>query len=125
MQVDLEKLAALPAWLRILNEPEAVRAALVRSVPDFGSGALLLRDVELERARNKGGIWNVHYRLFVENSDGKGTVLLVAGALYPPASPGLDGIFPTGVFRTDGWRGVVSDLGLVLAMEAPDKELSA
>jgi Phosphotransferase enzyme family len=125
MQVDLEKLAALPAWLRVLNEPEAVRAALLRSVPEFGSGALVIRGVELERARNKRGIWNVQYRLLVEDRDGNATVFLVAGALHPPASPGLDGIFPTGVFGSDGWRGVVSDLGLVLVMGAPDKELFA
>jgi hypothetical protein len=125
MHVDLEKLAILPTWLRVLDEPEVVRAALVRSVPDFRSGGLLLRDVELERARNKKGIWKVHYRLFGEDKDGKATVFLVAGSLHPPASHGLDGVFPSGTFGTDGWRAVVPDLGLVLATGAPDKELAA
>jgi Phosphotransferase enzyme family len=125
---DLEKLAALPPWLRVLDEPEVVRAALVRSVPDFRSGAFFLgdvEDVELERARNKKGIWNVHYRLSVEDSEGETTVFLVQGVLYPPASHELDDISPSGTFGTDGWRGVVAELGLALAMEAPEKELAS
>jgi hypothetical protein len=122
---DLVRLAALPAWLRALDEPEVVRAALVRSVPELRSGAFALRDVELERARNKKGIWNVHYKLFVGPAGGEITILPVEGVLHPPTSQGMGGISGSGTFGSQGWRGVVPDLGLVLGMEAPEVELSA
>jgi hypothetical protein len=122
---DLGRLAALPAWLRVLDEPEVVRAALVRSVPELRSGAFALRDVALERARNKKGRWNVLYRLSVGPAGGEITIIPVEGVLHPPTSQSVDGIPASGTFGTQGWRGVIPELGLVLAMGAPDAELAS
>jgi hypothetical protein len=62
--------------------------------------------------------------VIAEGSDGKDTVFLVAGSLYPPNSPGVDGVYSSGTFGTDGWRAVVSDLGLVLGMGLPMRSWS-
>jgi hypothetical protein len=125
MLKDLERFAELPTWLQVVDEPDVVHAALVRSIPDFASGAFVLRDVELERARNKKSTWNVRYRLFVEPAGGEPAPFPVQGILHPPDSQSMAGISSSGTFGTDGWCGVVPDLGLVLRMDSYGEALGA
>jgi hypothetical protein len=120
---DLERFAVLPEWLRALADPEAIRAAFAREIPEFASSSLTLHDARLERSRNKKGIWNVYYRVTAGPRDEEPTEYSLHGVLYPPGSDGLADVSPAGTFGTAGWRGTLPDLGVALEMDFPDAQL--
>jgi hypothetical protein len=122
MRDALERFAVLPEWLRALDDPEAVRGAFARGIPDF-SDSMELHDARLERSRNKKGIWSVYYKVLAGPRGEEPREFALQGVLYPPGSTGLEEISPRGTFGTPGWRGVVADLGLALEMDSPEEQL--
>lgn len=122
-ELDLDRFAVLPEWLRALDDPGAIRAAFVREIPEFASGSVTLHDARLERARNKKGIWNVYYKVIAGAGDQQPSEVSLRGVLYPPGTDGLGNVFPTGTFGKPGWRGTVTDLGLALQTDSPDEQL--
>ena len=53
---SLQRLASLPDWLSAVADPAQLVAALHAHVPEFASGALILRACVVERIRLKRSI---------------------------------------------------------------------
>jgi hypothetical protein len=120
----LARLATLPTWLLAPLQPDRMLAALRRGVPEFASGALVLRAVKIKRLLLKdGGRWFGTYSLTLEEGGSKRAVAL-HGTLTPPAL-GAVAARPPGAFGSEGWRLALPELGLELVPEPPESELPA
>jgi len=130
MTDGLRKLAILPAWLLAPLQAERVGEALRQHVPEFASGALILKGVKIRRMNLKdgaGGRWVGTYHLSVEGPDGKQQLALRGSFTPPDLRQPEDGTAPTTVvpFGTTKWRLTLPDLGLELKPEPPETELAA
>ena len=67
---DLEQFRELPNWLVAIVQPERVRAALTRAVPEIASSQLLLLECQISRLRMKKDRWTGIYQLVVADPDG-------------------------------------------------------
>ncbi|HET9223292.1 MAG TPA: phosphotransferase, partial [Roseiflexaceae bacterium] len=125
---SLERLAALPDWLRAALNADVVAGALRRNVPEFASGALTLRGCKIKRMLLKGhdGRWSGTYNLTIEEAGEKRPVALRGTLTAPRLRPAYDGdqLAPA-AFGAADWRCVLPDLGLELEPEPPDSELAA
>jgi hypothetical protein len=125
--VALRAFGRLPAWLADAMDPERVRTALSRTVPELASGRLRLVDCDPERLRAKGDQWLARYRLVVADRDGERTVVLSGELLSPErldAAPGGTASVAE-PFGAPGWAGDVPDLGLRLHTLIADEALPA
>jgi len=103
----LWRLGELPDWLR----PERLKPAIERSIPEFASGALALRDVRPKRIHLKNGVHGGTFKLAVGGPGEEGRVVSLLGRHDPD---GARREAAAGRFAESGWRGALPDLGLVL-----------
>jgi hypothetical protein len=117
--------ADLPDWLVAIVQPERVRAALIRAIPEFAADLLLLKACDISRLRMKKGHWSGLYQLTIIQADsGTPQVVLAQGTLIPPnqPEPAQAGVAS---FGEAGWRCYVPELRLLLETQLPEAALPA
>ena len=125
---SLRRLATLPMpeWLSAGINPERVHNALVRHVPEFASGELVLRDCTLRRLRLKGDTnrWSGVYELTVDGAHAEQSrVVGLRGTLIPPGAVEPDHAISR-AFGSDGWHCYLPELRLEFEMQPPETELA-
>jgi hypothetical protein len=123
----LRQLTTLPDWLMAAVQPDRVLEALARSVPEFASGELKLRDCKVRRLilKDTSGRWIGTYKLTVEGPrPGQKQTIALRGTLRAPrlAQPAEVGNW---AFGTEQWRCYLPDLHLEFQLEPPDTVLVA
>ena len=123
---SLAPLAQMPDWLRAIVQPERVRTALARSVPQVVSGELLLRSCEIRRVRIKKDRWTGIYELTTQRAGQEHPQsVLLQGALLPPNSPAPAPPTDAAAFGAESWRWYLPELRLALATQPADSALPA
>ncbi|HEX9372284.1 MAG TPA: phosphotransferase [Roseiflexaceae bacterium] len=111
---DLTEFADLPAWLIAIVQPERVRAALARAIPELAAGDLTLVACEIRRVRMKKDRWSGIYQLTVGHPNGEQQIVQIQGLLIPPGRPEPDDPIAGPGFGAHGWRCYVPELRLLL-----------
>ena len=123
----LRRFLDAPDWLGRPGQPELVRAALQRAVPEFASGALDLQAVVVKRLRLKSGQpgWTGQYEVMVAAPGEPPRALMLAALIVPPtgAEPAARG--PEGAFGSPEWRIYLPELRLELRTQPEDPALPA
>lgn len=123
---SLAPLAELPDWLRAAVQPERVRGALARSIPQFASDELLLLGCEIRRVRIKKDRWTGIYELTTQRAgQGQPQAVLLQGTLVPPGRPAPAPPANGAAFAAEAWRWYVPELRLALAPQSADAALPA
>jgi len=126
MQDGLGNLATLPDWLIAIVQPERVRGALARTIPEFVSGERTLDSCQISRVRMKKGCWNGLYQLSVTSSPDKQHMVIQAqGTLAPPDQPEPEQSGSVLALGAVGWRCYVPELRLLLEIQKPEVALPA
>jgi phosphotransferase family enzyme len=117
----------LPDWLVASIDPDRVRDELMRGIPEFASGALMLQGCDIKRARMKKSTWTAMYRLTVAKpGDGEPQAVALRGTLIPPMAKEPqttdDDQKP---FGSAEWRFYSPELRLELGPQPPDAALPA
>ena len=127
--VGLELFAELPDWLVAIVQPERVRSALERVIPEFALGELALQGCEIRRMRIKKDRWIGIFQLTVgESHSGPSHLVQTQGMLFPPAADDLrltTDEQPSILFGIEGWRCYVPELRLLLETQPPEAALPA
>ena len=121
MLAGLWRLHELPDWLR----PERLKSAMERSIPEFASGALALKEVRPKRIHLKNGFHGGTFKLAVDGPGESRRVVNLLGHLSPTASATAPPPRSTVRFAEAGWRGALPELGLVLETPPSDRALPA
>jgi phosphotransferase family enzyme len=125
----LELFAELPDWLVAIVQPERVRSALERVIPEFASGELALQGCEIRRMRIKKDRWIGIFQLTVgESHSAPSRVVQTQGTLFPPAADDRRTTAdeqPSIPFGIEGWRCYVPELRLLLETQPPEAALPA
>lgn len=120
----IQPLAELPEWLIAIVQPERVRAALARTIPEIAAGELSLDGCQISRVRLKKGRWNGIYQLnMTRSADRQAIDVRAQGTLLPPDAP--EPAQPAGehgLGSTD-WRCYVPELRLLLETQPPEADL--
>ena len=117
----LQRFAALPDWLAAAVQPERVRAALARRVPEFAAGELRLLRCEPEHPRLKAGRWAAQYRLTIERpGSGERRSVRLRGRLHPPGTAAPAAPAAGAAFGAEGWRCYLPELRLELWPQPPE-----
>ncbi len=125
------KLAVLPDWLLAPLQAGGVSDALRRAVPEFASGALILRNVKIKRMTLKDdacGRWAGTYNLTIEEPGAGKRGVALRGTFTPPHLRGDTVSETPGAqrpFGVEGWRCALPELGLELEPEPPESQLAA
>jgi hypothetical protein len=135
----LRKRLQPPDWLTAAVTPACVRTGLLRLVPEFASGRLVLSSCEVKRLRfrESQGCWSGMYLLTIEglpqaSQSGQQDeeqvlqqVVPVHGTLIPPGlrepAHGVNDV----PFGAEQWRCYLPELHLELRTQPPDSELAA
>lgn len=122
-QQERDRLATLPDWLVAIVQPDRVRGALARAIPEFASGEMTLESCQISRLRLKKGRWNGLYQLAAtRSSDGQQSVFHTQGTLFPTdqAEPSSAG---TPAISAKGWNCYIPELRLLLEPQKPEADL--
>jgi hypothetical protein len=126
VQGGLVKFSRLPDWLVAARDPEQIRVALSRSVPEFNQDRLLLQKCEVGHIRYKEDHWTGLYHL-ITALPGESTpaTVVLEGTIYPP------GVIPQGKPQVEGafgmqdWQAVIPDLNLKLKTQGTETVLGS
>jgi hypothetical protein len=110
MWEGLARLAEMPDWLAVLDDPARVSAALREAVPG-------VRGAKLGAVRLKQEAWTARCKLVLGGEDGGDRVLYFSGTIVPPGQPRPSGTPPSAVGLADGGHGWLPALRLVLVPE--------
>ncbi len=111
----LEHFAELPSWLVAIVQPQHVRSALERAIPEFASGQLSLQACDIRRVRIKKDRWVGIYELTVDHPQGgQRQVIQSQGTFFPPGQTKHRELSPKGLFGSAEWCYHVPELGLLL-----------
>jgi hypothetical protein len=123
----LRQFMDVPAWLGPAGQPEPVRAALERHVPDFASGALALQDVAVKRMRLKKGQggWTGQYEVRVAAPAAAPRTVMLFARLIPPDLPAPQAVLSQAPFGSVEWRCYLPELRLELQTQPEDPALPA
>ena len=117
----------VPDWLTASMQPALVHSALVRHVPEFASGELVLKDCKVRRLRLKGdnNRWSGVYQLTVGGANGEPCETVgVRGTLIPPGAIEPDYAI-THAFGSEDWRCYLPEVRLEFEIQQPEAELAA
>src|SRR5262249_37692719 len=121
---DLGPFANLPDWLIAIVQPERVRAALARAIPEIASGELIAKECEISRVRMKKGHWSGIYQLSVERPNGGAPqIVRIQGTLVSPYQPEPDVPDDGAALGSKEWRCYVPELRLLLETQPPEAAL--
>lgn len=114
-----------PDWLTAAVDADRVQAELVRTVPEFASGALTLRSCKPQRLRLKegSGCWTGTYEITVADSTDDVQYVSLAGTLHPPGV--VERAQVTGRLGAAGWWCSLPSLGLRLHTQPINADLAA
>jgi hypothetical protein len=122
----LARFAALPDWVVAVSDPEAIRAALVRHVPEFATGELTLGECTVERVRLKRGSQTALYSLTIASrSGGQERVIELLGDIVTAGRPEPTLAPDDAPFGADGWRRYLPELRLDLSVPPQEPALPA
>ena len=85
MWEGLARLAEMPDWLAVFDDPARVEAALGQALPG-------LRGAKLSAVRLKPEAWTARCKLVLAGEDGRDQVRYFAGTIVPPGEPELPGM---------------------------------
>jgi thiamine kinase-like enzyme len=120
----VEQLGRLPSWLANAVSGDRVVQALLRQVPEFSSGGLMIRTCQPRHFRLQGDRWYGKYRVTVEAPGGDIHIVELSATLHPPGVPEPAARMAT-PFGSPDWRCELPELGLDLQMPLPDRSLPA
>jgi hypothetical protein len=121
----LARFATLPDWVVGVSDPEALRAALIRHVPEFMSGELRLEECTVERVRLKRGSQTALYSLTVTDRSGGREQVELLGDIVVGRPPEPERVTDGTPFGADGWRRYLPELRLDLRVAVPETVLPA
>src|SRR5215217_1524022 len=116
----LQRFATLPEWLYAIADPDTVRAALARGIPEIASSALTLTGCDVKRVRIKKDRWTAMYQLTIAELP---EVVKLRGTLIPPGQAEPNRGSSTVGLGTEGWRFYLPELRLDLESQPPDEAL--
>jgi hypothetical protein len=108
MWEGLARLAEMPDWLAVFDDPARVEAALRQALPG-------LRGAKLSAVRLKPEAWTARCKLVLAGEDGRDQVRYFAGTIVPPGEPEPPGMPPAGL--AGGGPGWLPALRLALVPE--------
>ena len=111
MLEGLARLARMPDWLAVYDDPARVSAALHEAVPG-------LRGDKLSAVRLKPDAWSARCKLVLGGEDGSDRVLWFSGTIVPPGEEPPAGTPPSAAGLADGGPGWLPALRLALVPEA-------
>lgn len=124
----IRQLGTIPPWLAAALDSGQVMQALNRHVPEFASGALLLRDCAIDQLHLKDadGEWGRNWTLTVVGAEGEQRIPMRVQLI----APGLAQIDPptgSAPFESSDWRCWLPEVGLLCkrGRSKKDKELPA
>lgn len=121
------QLSQRPEWLEAALDPEQLRAALNRHVPEFASGALRLLGCAFDRLmlKNTRGHWHGRYYLTIEGLDAAQQEIGLRVTLTPPGISPPDAAAPAAPqpFGAENWRCELPELRLICEIEPPEQAL--
>jgi hypothetical protein len=115
-------------WLNVVVDPQHVRTALIRHVPEFAGGGWRLDHCQVKRLRlrDKGGCWTGAYLLTVtEEATGATQTAAVVGTLYPPGFPEPAVTSNGHTFGSADWHYYLPELRLELQTQPKESALPA
>jgi hypothetical protein len=122
----LEHFMELPDWLVAMVQPQRVRSALERAIPEFASGELILQACDIRRVRIKKDRWVGIYQLTVDRPQGgQRRIVQAQGTLFPPSQTEHRKTQTIGLFGSTEWCYDVLELGLLLETLPPEGALPA
>jgi len=121
----LQQLRILPDWLLASADAERVRAALVRGIAEFASGALTLQDCDVKRVRFKKNRWTAMYQLTVAGPQSEPQIVRLRGTVIPPGQDEPARSTAAAAFGTTGWYSYLPELHVELELQPPDEALPA
>ncbi|HVD14876.1 MAG TPA: hypothetical protein VNK73_10555 [Actinomycetota bacterium] len=110
MWEGLARLAEMPDWLALFDDPARVSAALRDAVPG-------LRSAKLSAVRLKQEAWAARCKLVLAGEDGADRVLYFSGTIVPPGQQAPPGTPPSAAGLADGGPGWLPALRLALVPE--------
>jgi hypothetical protein len=110
MREGLERLARMPDWLAVFDDPTRVEAALREAVPG-------LRGAKLSAVRLKPEAWTARCKLVLPGEDGGDRVRYFSGTIVPPGQPEPEGAAASAAGLAAGGPGWLPALRLALAPE--------
>jgi hypothetical protein len=122
----LAPFATLPEWLAAAMRRERVAESLVRHVPELADGRLSLLGCTAQGLRARGSDWLTRYDVRVRSSDGETRDIVLMGTLRAPGRLLPCSTIPVTAeppFGQPGWRGLLPDVGLELAVQEHDDAL--
>jgi hypothetical protein len=123
---SLQRLAALPAWLSAVADPDQIAAALRAQVPEFRTGAVILQACVVDRIRLKKDRWLVLFHLTIgESGQGPPRVIGLRGTLTPPGRAEPEHTGSAAALGHDDWRVTLPELRLTVQPQPPDADLPA
>jgi Ser/Thr protein kinase RdoA (MazF antagonist) len=125
LREELGMLRDMPEWLVAVTQPERLKDALQRSIPEFASGAISLSNVQSRRLRLKDDCCKGTFELTIEGANGEPREIRLRGVARPTRPTDIDDTPPAAALGEEGWRCAVPELGLVLETPPPDAALPA
>jgi hypothetical protein len=110
MWEGLARLARMPDWLAVFDDPARVEAALREAVPE-------LRGAKLSAVRLKPEAWTARCKLVLAGADGQERVRYFAGTIVPPGQPEPEGTAASVAGLARGEPGWLPALRLALVPE--------
>jgi hypothetical protein len=112
MREGLARLAQMPDWLAVFDDPARVSAALGEAVPGLRGAK-----VSAVRLKPEAEAWTARCKLVLGGEDGGDRVLYFSGTIVPPGQPVPPGTAPSAVGLADGRPGWLPALRLALVPE--------
>ena len=122
---ELRMLSDMPEWLVAVTQPERLKDALQRRIPEFASGAMSLSNVQSRRLRLEDDCCKGTFELAIEGANGELREVRLRGVVRPARPTDIDDTLPAAALGEEGWRCAVPELGLVLETPPPDAALPA
>src|SRR5258708_4009437 len=82
---SLQTFRVLPDWMIAARDPDRIRAALSRAIPEFRSGQLILRQCDSSNIRYKAKNWSGFFELTISKpGEPNLSTIDLRGIIYPP-----------------------------------------
>jgi hypothetical protein len=123
---SVQAFARLPDWLIGAIQPDRVRSVLIKSIPEFAAGTLILQDCRAKHLllSDDGIGWTGTYHLTIaERGSEQSQVVQLQGMLIPPDQAAPNAITAAIPFGSEGWRQYIPELRVLLQMPLPDAQL--
>lgn len=122
----LQVFRELPGWLTAARDPDRLRAVLSQAIPEFRSGALVLRECDSGSIRYKSENWSGFYELTVSRpGQAAASRIDLQGTISAPGRSPARELLVEGALGSPDWHAVIPELNLELWMKQPESVLEA